>query len=55
MADEKKLEAPAFQQKQWFIQDIANMEKILLEQAPQRGTASKGGFFTLVFVKETAF
>lgn len=31
------------------------MEEIILEQAPQRETTSKGGFFTLVFVKETAF
>lgn len=30
-------------------------KKIFLEQALQRGTTPKEGFFTLVFVKETAF
>lgn len=30
-------------------------KKILLEQALQRETTPKEGFFTLVFVKETAF
>lgn len=54
-AGDKRLEVLAPQQKQCFIYDIFITKKILLEQAFQRETTPKEGFFTLVFVKETAF